>query len=392
MARLRKDMASVRVCHVAMGDLWAGAEVQLLALMKYLVQSKRLECSVILFNEGRLAVELRKLPISVSIISEKQYSPVAIAYRLAKILRRTRPDIVHTHKYKDSILATIAARCVGVPHVIRVIHGMPEPFKGFSNLNMAVYTMVDRFVTSWLIDKVVAVSSDIERSLVRIYGASHVVRIQNGIDLEIVQVCTPRREKRKEWHIDETVTLIGTVGRLVPVKGHAVLLEAFRILRQVDRTATLLVVGDGPLRDPLESEVNRLGLEGAVRFAGHQDQSYDFINMMDVFVLPSLHEGIPMVLLEALALQRPVVASRVGGIPEVIVHGQTGLLADPADASSLAQLIRQVIEDSSQAAILGRAGRTRVEEEFAAYTMAERTAKLYGQVLKNDVYNGNPVG
>ncbi len=381
MDKSQKGVAPVRVCHVAMGDLWAGAEVQLLALMTYLVRLEEFECSVILFNEGRLADELRKLPLSVSVIPEKHHGPISIALRLAKIFRQTRPDIVHTHKYKDSILATTAARCVGIPHVIRVIHGMPEPFKGLSNVNMALYTMVDRFVTGWLVDKVVAVSLDIEKVLVRIYRENRVVRIHNGIDLEVVQARTQRPEKRKEWHFDDTVTLIGTVGRLVPVKGHAVLLEALRILRQSDPTVMLLVVGDGPLRGQLASEVKRLGLEKFVRFAGHQAESYDFINMMDVFVLPSLHEGIPMVLLEALALQRPVVATRVGGIPEVIVHGQTGLLAEPADASSLARLIRQMVQDSGKAVSIGAAGRAHVEEEFTARIMAGRTAKLYEQVL-----------
>ena len=101
-----------------------------------------------------------------------------------------------------------------------------------------------------------------------------------------------------------------------------------------------------------------------------------------LFVLPSLHEGIPMVLLEALALQRPVVATRVGGIPEVIQDGQTGLLAEPSDASSLAMLIQQMIEDPSLAVSLGNAGRTRVETEFTARTMAGNTAELYEQVLR----------
>ncbi len=381
MDKLKTASVRVRVCHVAMGDLWAGAEVHLLALLTYLVRLDKFDCSVILFNEGKLAEELRKLSLSVLVISEKRQNPLIIAYRLAKIFRQVRPDIVHTHKYKDSILATIAARCVGVPHVIRVVHGMPEPFKGLSNVNMSFYTMVDRLVIGWLVARIIAVSSDIERALVRLYGTARVARIHNGIDLEIVQVRIPRSNKRKEWNFSDTVTLVGTVGRLVPVKGHAVLLEALQILHESDRMVNLVIVGDGPLREHLEAEVRRLGLNEFVRFTGHQVESYDFINMMDVFVLPSLHEGIPMVLLEALALQRPVVASRVGGIPEVVVHGRTGLLAEPSDASSLAKLIRRMIDDQPMAVGLGRAGRTRVEEAFTARTMAEKTADLYADVL-----------
>ena len=188
---------------------------------------------------------------------------------------------------------------------------------------------------------------------------------------------------RKEWHIDDMAILIGTVGRLVSVKGHAVLLKALRILSESHHNVTLIIVGDGPLRGQLEREVRNLGLERSVIFAGHQAQSYDFINMMDVFVLPSLHEGIPMVLLEALALQRPVVATCVGGIPEVISQGETGLLAKPGDAVSLAESIRQLVENRSKALSIGESGRLRVEKEFNAQIMAKRTIDMYETVLSN---------
>lgn len=382
MDKLRAVGTRVKVCHVAMGDLWAGAEVHLLALLTYLVRCESLDCSVILFNEGRLAEELRKLSLSVIVISEKCHNPLTIAYRLTDIFRTIRPDIVHTHKYKDSILATIAARCLRVPHVVRVVHGMPEPFHGLSSVHMSLYTIVDKFIVGWFVDRIIAVSADIERVLVQIYGTARVVRIHNGIDLEAVQITSARSDKRKEWHLPDTVTLVGTVGRLVPVKGHAVLLEALQILQKSNCTVNVLIVGDGPLRGYLENEVRRLGLEPVVTFAGHQVGSYDFINMMDVFVLPSLHEGIPMVLLEALALQRPVVATRVGGIPEVIEHERTGLLAEPSDASSLARLIKRMVEDPPLAVSLGTAGRTRVEAEFTARTMANKTAELYAQVMR----------
>jgi len=360
-----------------MGDLWAGAEVQLLALMTHLVRLHGFEWSVVLFNEGRLADELRKLPLSLTVISERHHSPLVIAVRLAKIFRQLRPDIVHTHKYKDSILSSIVARCMGVAHVVRVIHGMPEPFKGLSNVKMAGYAIVDRFVIARYVDKVIAVSSDIEQVLIKTYGTNQVACIHNGIDLEAVCVTTPRAEKRKEWNIDDKAVLIGTVGRLVPVKGQAVLLEAFRLLSQSNRNLVLIFVGDGSLHVQLKAEANRMGLGQSVIFSGHQEQSYDFINMMDVFVLPSLHEGIPMVLLEAFALSRPVVASRVGGIPEVVSDGFSGVLVNPTNADELATAIRSLIEDPSRAAALGVAGRGRVESEFSANLMAIRTVEMY---------------
>lgn len=370
-------MSDVKVCHVAMGDLWAGAEVQLLALMTYLVRLHGFEWSVVLFNEGRLADELRKLPISVTVIPERHHSSLAIAFRLAKIFRQFGPDIVHTHKYKDSILGSIVARCMGVPHVIRVVHGMPEPFKGLRNVKMAGYAIADRLVTTCYVDKVIAVSSDIEKVLLQTYGSNRVVCIHNGIDLDAVHVTMQRADKRKEWHVDDQAVLVGTVGRLVPVKGHTILLEAFRILRQRHHNVRLIFVGDGPLRGFLETEAKRLGLDQSVIFSGHQERSYDFINMMDLFVLPSRHEGVPMVLLEAYALKRPVIASQVGGIPEVVTHAHSGLLVSPEDPEAFARAMSDLIEDQAKALAFGEAGRSQVECEFSASIMADRTAGIY---------------
>jgi glycosyltransferase involved in cell wall biosynthesis len=382
MYEASKSAAVVKVCHVAMGDLWAGAEVQLLALMKYLVRLPGFEWDVVLFNEGRLADELRKLPILLTIIPERDHSPSSVAHLLAKKFRQVSPNIVHTHKYKDSILASIVARCLRVPHVVRVVHGMPEPFKGLKNFKMAGYTLVDRFVTRWFVDKVVAVSFDLETVLAPIYGTDRVTCIHNGIDLETVHVAAQRTVKRKEWQIDDRAIVIGTVGRLVPVKGQSILLESFRTLRNSKYNVKLLLVGDGPLRGHLEAEVKRLSLEQEVLFAGHQEQSYDFINMMDIFVLPSLHEGIPMVLLEALALKKPVIASRVGGIPEVVSHGTSGILVKPANPDELATGLKRLVEDHEKAQQLGNAGRCRVEQEFDASLMAARTAAVYQSLCK----------
>ncbi|MDR4477169.1 MAG: glycosyltransferase family 4 protein [Nitrospira sp.] len=378
----------MKICHVAMGDLWAGAEVHLLALMTHLVRLHGFEWSVVLFNEGRLADELRKLPLSLAVIPESQHGPVALASGLARVFRQFRPDVVHTHKYKDSILGSIVARYTGVPHVVRVVHGMPEPFQGLRNVKMSAYMIADRFVTRRLVDKVIAVSSEIEQVLGRLYGQGRLVCIHNGIDLEAVRVTTQRADKRKEWGVDGKAILIGTVGRLAPVKGHAVLLEAFRILSQFHPNVVLIFVGDGPLRVELEAEANRMGLGRTVIFSGHQEQSYDFINMMDVFVLPSLHEGIPMVLLEALALRRPVVASRVGGIPEVLAHSYSGVLVSPNNPEELATAIQSLIENPSKAVAFGSSGRSQVESEFSADLMATRTAEMY-RTLRTGVTQGD---
>ncbi|QOJ36794.1 MAG: glycosyltransferase family 4 protein [Nitrospira sp.] len=371
----------LKVCHVAMGDLWAGAEAQLVSFLKEAIRVDGIEWSVVLFNEGRLADELRKLSIPPIVISETKHNVLSIAGRLARAFRTIRPDIVHTHKYKDSILASLVARGLGVPAVVRVVHGLPEPFHGLKNVKMAGYVLADRCVTSLCTQKVIAVSRDIYANLVQSHGPDKVAQIHNGVDLETVRVTIPRAHMLQRWHCNDQTMVIGAVGRLVPVKGHGVLLEAFKLLRGFLPNAKLFLVGDGLLLGQLQAEARRLEVEHAVIFTGHQEQVANFINMMDVFVLPSLHEGIPMVLLEALALGRPVIASRVGGIPEVITHRENGLLVEPGDPWSLADAVSELHRDQTLAGRIGRTGRSTVESEFTANRMVSKTLSLYQSLL-----------
>lgn len=239
----------------------------------------------------------------------------------------------------------------------------------------------DRCMANLVVDKVIAVSRDIEGVLVQRYGAERVVFIHNGIDLDSVQTTLQSGEMRRRWYCSESTVVIGTVGRLVPVKGHATLLEAFRRLLGSIPNAKLLVVGEGPLGEQLQGRVKQMGLEQVVIFAGHQEQVHDFINMMDIFVLPSLHEGIPMVLLEALAMEKAVIASAVGGIPEVVSHGYSGILMEPGDTMQLVEGLKELIYNRDKAAALGVAGRKMVEQEFDACLMVNRTVEMYRSLL-----------
>jgi glycosyltransferase involved in cell wall biosynthesis len=373
----------IKVSHIAHGDLWAGAEVQLVTLLEGLVHDSRLELSAILLNDGRLACEIKKLGVPVTVLSEERYSSCRLFMNLVTVLRRQRPDLVHTHKYKDNILGTIAAAAVGIRNVIRVVHGMTEPFKGMAYVKMMGYESIDRLITRLIVKKVIAVSEDIESDLRRRYGSHKVVQIHNGINLRRVTVTQHREHIRRALGFQSGDRVIGTVGRLTPVKGHEVLLHAAGSLIRKWGNVKVLIVGDGPLKASLTQLIHDLRLEKEVVLAGQRDDVYDLVNCMDVFVLPSLHEGIPMVLLEALALKRPVVASRVGGIPEVVTHGVGGFLVSPGNADGLEQGLVRILADKFYAKSLAEAGRCRVEEELNAKIMAERTADLYCSLVSD---------
>lgn len=377
----------IKVCHVAMGDLWAGAEVQLATLIYTLAKRPNLELSVVLFNEGRLASELRTIGVPVTVFPETKLNPVTLLRKLAAHCRVGRFDLLHTHKYKDNILGTIAAVLTGIPHVIRTVHGLPEPFEGRQAIQMGLYDLCDELAIRKGVSRLIAVSSQIGQVLVSRYGTEKVVRILNGIRISQVKQNKQLDELRRNLRIEPTCSIVGTVGRLVPVKGHEHFLNAAQRLLKHGQDIRFLIVGDGPLLNRLKDQASDLGISDYVDFLGFRDNTYDIMGAMDVFVLPSLHEGIPMAILEAMALARPIVSSRVGGISEVITDSVHGLLVRPGDPGELAGACLKLLVNRDLAERYGRAGQARAEREFSAESMGIKVEALYRELLANRTFS-----
>ena len=221
------------------------------------------------------------------------------------------------------------------------------------------------------------VSVALEHPLGARFGNDKVTCIHNAIDVDRVRVTRDLRELRRELGLDPHDFVIGAVGRLMPVKGVEIFLQAARMLKDRGRSAKFLVAGDGPLASALQSLAREIGLADDVRFLGHRKDSHDILGLLDLFVLPSLSEGIPLVLLEALALSRPVVATNVGGIPEVVEDGRSGVLVPAGRPDELARGCLTVMDDPALAQRLGQAGRVRVEDAFSADAMAEKVTHIY---------------
>ena len=168
--------------------------------------------------------------------------------------------IIHTHKYKDTILAAPAAKLCGIPHVVRTVHGLREPFEGLQAFKMSLYEAIERTVHRYCVDSIIGVSSQIERKYKAEGEVSRVTCIRNGIDLEGKPVQTDRWRTRKDLGVDSETCLIGTVGRLTPVKGIPYLLQAARILLRQGANVKVLVVGDGSIRQDLMAQTRDLGI------------------------------------------------------------------------------------------------------------------------------------
>jgi L-malate glycosyltransferase len=382
------DHQAVRVCHVAMGDLWAGAEVQLLTLVEDLQRRSGLDISVVLFNDGRLADQLRSLGVPLAIFPEAEWNALKIARELTGYFRKGRFHILHTHKYKDTFLSTLAALRTGVPYIVRTVHGLTEPFHGVQALRMRINELLESCAIRFSVNRLIAVSSQIEKVLTAKYGGSKVVKIHNGVRLQGVNGSANTDDTKKKLGLDAPCRIIGTVGRLTAVKGQDVVLLSARELLHSAPDLHFVLVGDGPLRARLEAMAGELRISHRVTFLGHRDDVYDLMRAMDIFVLPSLDEGIPMVLLEAMALAQPVVASRVGGIPEVVTDRVHGLLVSPGNPSELTEACKTFLDDPAFTRSCAQAGQLRVEREFSSTTMGARVASLYRDLV-NDREHGH---
>ncbi|MCZ7568461.1 MAG: glycosyltransferase family 4 protein [Ardenticatenaceae bacterium] len=295
--------------------------------------------------------------------------------QLLYFVRSQGYDIVHTQEHKSNFLGALLQRWSGV-RIVATLHGYPQAYR-----RMQLYRRIDRHVLRRF-DHVVAVSEALRRELIA--GGVRPERlstVHNGIDIHAF-----RAQVSDLPALPQTVggPVVTTVARLSAEKGIEYLLESAAMLRARFPAARFVIVGEGPLRSHLEAQANRLGLINAqvVSFLGHRHDVASLMAQSDVVILPSLRDGCPMVLIEALALGRPVVASWVDGIPEIVEDGVSGLLVPPGDSRALAAAIERLLVDRELATTLARQGMRRVEETFDVAAMAERTLAVYQQVLE----------
>jgi glycosyltransferase involved in cell wall biosynthesis len=285
--------------------------------------------------------------------------------RLTRALRRR--DVVHTHgHFAVNVLARTAGRLAGA----RVLSHMHIENAFRAGRGRAAQVALDN-ATARLCFSIVAVSDATRASLVRQgYPADRLVTVHNGIDAE------PAEPKR----LADGPTIL-EVARLAGVKGQRTLLEA---LAGVDATAVLVgrdLERGGAYEHELRAEADRLGVSGRVLFAGYREDVPALLAGCDVFCLPSFAEGLPLVVLEAMAQGKPVVATAVGGTPELVVDGETGVLVPPGDVEALRRALAGVLADPERARAMGEAGRRRVREEFGARAAAQRILGLYERRL-----------
>lgn len=371
----------LKVCHVISGDSWAGAEVQVADLVEALVRQNNFHLSAIVLNEGRLAKELRSAGVEVCVIPETSNNFLRILTRAERFVRSQGPHVLHSHRYKENFLALLLAGRCRVPVTIRTQHGLSEPFKGIKGLRHSAAQWLDRSCGRWWSDAVISVSAEMMPALQNIYG-SRTVLVRNGIDTGRVRSALTREEAKRKLLLPEDAPLCGLVGRLEPIKRPELFLEMAAVLGRRFPTARFVVAGKGRMEEELKLQASALGLCERLQFLGHRDDAFDVLRALDVLVICSDHEGMPMVLLEALWLEVPVVGRSVGGIREVLGENQCGVVVDSSRPDDLASACHRMIEDGELRERLRRAAVQRVAEQFSLERSADEVAGQYIRLAK----------
>lgn len=372
-------MAATTIVHVFSGDLWAGAERMIHTLLNGLSRDKDLKIIAVAFNEGTLTERLRLSGVETFVVDEAMHGVFAILTTARALLRGRNIQLVHAHGYKANLLAWMLARSLGGSRLVSTVHSLPEAAARnsvMSRLADALKRVVDTLILRHAFSHVVAVSRDIMQVLIRrdALAPEAVGLIYNGID------CSPDMRVQTSAAGGDVVH-IGTVGRMMPVKDFPLFLKVAAELQRHAMPVRFSMLGDGPMKKELAQLVQALGLSESFQFVAPRPDPLSYYQSLDIYLNTSIHEGLPLSLLEAMACGKPVVAPAVGGIPEILCDGEQGFLVTDRDVSSFMGPCMRLVRDSALRRTLGNNAAARVAGQFSSAQMTASYRQLYTRLV-----------
>jgi len=366
----------LKILHIDPEKNWGGGEVQVFGLLAYLTGQGH-QNHLLTHPQGKLFEQSRKLPLKSFSLVVRNELDIREVPKIRRLIRNEKYDIVHFHTKRAHALAPWLPHGVTRPcYVVTRRMDYPQAKNWYT-----------RYLYNRSVDAVIAISRPIADVLIRAGVKAEKIRvIHSGIDAARFS------GRRPENTADGSPLMVGTVAHLEARKGQRYLLEAARLLKMQGCAFKLALAGDGSLRQALEQMARSLGLQEEVTFLGFISDVPNFLAGLDMFVLPSLYEGLGVAALEAMAAGKAVVASRVGGLAELVKDSETGFLVSPGDAQELAAAMAKLIGDKNLRAAFGEKGAARVREQFTIEQMAKKTEDCYyailGDTTKDDAIHG----
>lgn len=303
-------------------------------------------------------------------------------FNIWKIIKKNKPLIVHTHTSKAGLLGRLAAKLARVPIIAHTPHG--HVFFGyFRRFKTKIFVILEK-IASRITDRIVALTEREKQDhvLFKIAKEDKFAVIHSGVELNELQELSSKGKQnfKKELGIPENSFVVGTIGRLVPVKGPEFLVEAAKYIILKHPTTYFIFGGDGYLEEGLKKKAIELGVQNNIIFLGWRADVSRIISLYDIFALPSLNEGMGRVLVEAMALGKPIVASNIGGIPDLVSHGKNGFLVSPKNPGQLAKYIQILIADKEKRESMGKKGKE-IAQNFSKEIMVDRIIELYKELM-----------
>ncbi len=339
-------------------------------------------------GEKSRVADLKRKAIQIRTIGEmgreiSLWSDLKALIKLYRIIRQEKPDIVHTHTAKAGAVGRIAAWLAGVPIIIHTFHGHVFHHY-FGRLKTRLFIQFERWLAK-ITTCIIVISRSQKYDIVtrfRISPEKKVVTIPLGLELErFLLINKDNFDLKNELNIPKKEFLVGIVGRIVPIKNHELLLKAIKLLRDQQFPVHLCIVGDGELREQLTKSAREKNIFEFVHFVGWRLDMEKIYSGMDLLALSSLNEGTPVAIIEAMASQVPVVATAVGGVPDLITDGVTGLLSISNDAKDLAEKIKQILTDSEMKQKILKNARKLVERKYHYRRLIDDIQNFYEKLI-----------
>lgn len=326
-------------------------------------------------NDGELARRLRANGIPVSIFDERQLGPVEILASLRRLMLSWQPDIVHTHRIKENVLGSLANRLAHNVPSLRTVHGASEhQFRGIAQLHKKAFQWLDRWCARHLQQRLIAVSNELAGKLAQHFPQQKIVVIENGVDAEAVLAQLQPVDFRTR---EPAAVHVGIAGRLVAVKRVDLFLQAAQLLLQsAQRNWRFHIFGDGPLRATLSSQAEALQISGATTFHGHREDIVACLGGLDILIMCSDHEGLPMTALEAVVVGTRIAAHAVGGLPDALRGCPGTFLVEAHNAQGYAAAAEALAGQSSRSAN----ARPHLDDRFSMQSNANSVLSQYLQL------------
>lgn len=369
---------SKTIVHLASGDLWAGAEVQLLQLVSQYTLSQENILIVVLFNSGQLEAELNEKDVEVIVLDEKIFSSFAIARKFLTIVKESNADIIHTHGFKENVLGGIVGWLVGCKSV-RTEHGASEFLTMSFSPRRFVSAFLDEFSGKLFQQRIIAVSDELKDKLTPIYSASKITVIENSLNFERLR---EQSLEKINLTLSESQFNIGFVGRFVSVKRIDRFYDIAKKTIELNPESNIhfYMIGDGPLWNDLDKKIKLDKMDNKIHLIGFVQNSAPYIKLFNLLLFTSDHEGLPMTLLETMSLAVPIMSTNLPTVKKVLCDGECGFIIDSNKVDDFVAAIANIVVDSSDALSKATQAQRILEKNYSIEKNIQQYVSLYDEI------------